>query len=123
MRKFSLLFAVIAVVSGCAEIEEIDTELTAELPKVLYASVSETEDETETRTYVDGKTVKWHAGESISYYAGEFGNIRYLMKEGQYDGTINAEFIRSDNGQFSYGQVKEHSIIASPLQKLQFPAV
>ena len=104
MRKFSLLFAVIAVVSGCAEIEEIKTELADVLPKVLYASVSENADDTGTRTYVDGKTVKWHAGESISYYAGEYGNVRYVMKEGQYDGTLNAEFIQSDNGQYSFGQ-------------------
>ena len=104
MRKFSLLFAVIAVAGGCAEIEEIGTELADELPKVLYASVSENGDDAGTRTYVDGKAVKWHAGESISYYAGEYGNVRYVMREGQYDGTVNAEFIQDDNGQFSYGQ-------------------
>ena len=113
MKKLIILFSALALISSCAMMEETGPvqndqsndyiPLYADLPEVIYASASDESDEEETRTYVDGNIVKWHSGESISYYAGEYGNVKYTMKEGQYDGTVSAEFVQSGKAEYTFG--------------------
>ena len=112
MKKLIIFFSALALISSCAKIEVNEpvqndqandsAVLYADLPEVLYASVSDKSGDDQTRTYVDGKPVKWHMGESISYYAGEYGNVKYTMKAGQYDGTVNAEFLKDGEAEYSF---------------------
>lgn len=112
MKKLIIFFSALALISSCAKIEMNEPDqndhsndsatLNGGLPEVLYASVSDESGDEQTRTYVDDKSVKWHRGESISYYAGVYGNVKYTMEEGQYDGTVNAEFVKDGDAKYSF---------------------
>ena len=112
MKKLIIFLSALALISSCAKIEVNEPDqndqtndsavLYADLPEVLYASVSDECGDEQTRTYVDDKSVKWHMGESISYYAGEYGNVKYTMEEGQYDGTDNAKFVKDGDAKYSF---------------------
>lgn len=112
MKKLIIFLSALALIGSCAKIEVNEPDqndqsndsaaLNGGLPEVLYASVSDESGDELTRTYVVGKSVKWHRGESISYYAGEYGNVMYTMKAGQYDGTDNAEFVKDGDAKYSF---------------------
>lgn len=113
MKKLIIFISALALISSCAKIEVNEpvqndqtndsTVLYADLPEVLYASVSDESGDEQTRTYVDDKSVKWHRGESISYFAGTYANVKYTMKDGQYDGTVNAEFVKDGEAEYYFG--------------------
>lgn len=113
MKKHIIFFSALALISSCAKVDLIgpvqddqsnnSVALDTDLPEVIYASVSDESGEAQTRTYVDGKSVKWHSGESISYFAGENANVKYTMKVGQYDGTVNAEFVQDGEAKYQFG--------------------
>ena len=137
MKKFIICFSALALISSCAKVEVTEpvqddlsndsNALYADLPKVIYASVSDESGDSQTRTFVDGKSVKWHRGESISYYAGTYGNVKYTMKEGQYDGTVNAEFVKDGNAQYTFDAggaygMPEYSLAVYPYDETQIAA-
>ena len=76
MKKLIIIFSALALISSCAKVEldgpvqndqsNGSVALNGGLPEVLYASVVD-EQESETRTFVDGKTVMWHPGDIISH--------------------------------------------------------
>ena len=112
MKKLIFIISSISILVGCSQFVEPDEifqdEIVTEgdfagtrLPEVLYASMAD-DDDVQTRTFVDEKRVLWHRGDAISYYAGQNGNVKYAMKEGQYDGTVSAEFIQAGNPQYEY---------------------
>ena len=113
MKKLIIFISALALISSCAKIEVNEPNqndhlndsatLNGGLPEVLYASVSDESRDDQTRTYVDGKSVKWHRGESISYFAGTYANVKYTMKDGQYDGTVNAEFVKDGDAKYNFG--------------------
>ena len=113
MKKLIIFFSALALISSCAKIEVNEPDqndqtndsavLYADLPEVLYASVSDESGDEQTRTYVDDKSVKWHMGESISYYAGTYANVKYTMQVGQYDGTVNAKFVKNGDAKYNFG--------------------
>ena len=137
MKKLIIFFSALALIGSCAKVEVTEpvqdnqsnnsAPLYADLPKVIYASVSDESGDDQTRTYVDGKSVKWHSGESISYYAGTYGNVKYTMKEGLYDGTVNAEFVQSGEAKYAfvegeaYGMPK-YSLAVYPYDETQIAA-
>ena len=59
-------------------------------PKVLNASVVDEQD-TETRTYVDGKTVMWQPGDIISHFYDTHSNVPYI-----YNGETPASNVELD---------------------------
>ena len=109
MKKLIIFFSALALISSCAKMEMAEpvqngqsndsVVINGDLPEVLYAIVADDDSDAQTRTYVDGKSVKWHSGESISYYAEVYGNVKYTMAEGQYDGTVNAEFVKDGDAE------------------------
>lgn len=113
MKKLIIFISALALISSCAKIEvnePVENDQTndsavlyADLPEVLYASVSDESGDDQTRTYVDDKSVKWHMGESISYYAGTYANVKYTMQVGQYDGTVNAKFVKNGDAKYNFG--------------------
>ena len=113
MKKLIIFISALALISSCAKIEVNEpvqndqtndsTVLYADLPEVLYASVSDESGDDQTRTYVDDKSVKWHMGESISYFAGTYANVKYTMENGQYDGTVNAKFVKNGDAKYNFG--------------------
>ena len=124
MKRLAFIFSTAALLFGCSQIEEVNNpvqddiiiegDISEDLPKVIYASVSDEKESPETRTYVDGKQVKWHKGESISYYTGIKGNVKYTMKEEQNDGTAKAEFLVNGNAQYEYDLSPEFSLAVYP---------
>ena len=112
MKKLIIFISSLALIGSCAKVEVTEPvqdnqsnnsgALYADLPEVIYASVSDESGDDQTRTYVDGKSVKWHSGESISYYAGTYGNVKYTMTEGQPDGTVSAEFVQSGEAKYAF---------------------
>ena len=113
MKKLIIFISALALISSCAKIEVNEPNqndhlndsatLNGGLPEVLYASVSDESRDDQTRTYVDGKSVKWHRGESISYFAGTYANVKYTMENGQYDGTVNAKFVKNGDAKYNFG--------------------
>ena len=113
MKKLIIFFSALALIGSCAKIEVNEPDqndqtndsavLYADLPEVLYASVSDESGDDQTRTYVDDKSVKWHMGESISYFAGTYANVKYTMENGQYDGTVNAKFVKNGDAKYNFG--------------------
>ena len=127
MRRFSLVLLVAATLFGCSQFDEIDqpipggTEIGGDyskdaLPDVLYASIAEEE---QSRTFVDGDNVLWNRGESISYYAGEYGNAKYTMREGLYDGTANAEFVQAGDAAYTFESATDFSLAVYPYSEAQ----
>ncbi len=95
MKRLFYLLSAIALVVGCDKSDDISQPtidevikgeaITAELPKQLYASIAdkdEQEGESETRTYVtDGNKIVWHNGDAISYFAGTAHNAKYVTND------------------------------------------
>lgn len=129
MKRLIYIFSAVVLLYSCVMMDEIDQpgdniSSAIKLPEVLYASVTNDEQDSQTRTFVDGKSVKWHRGESISYYAGTYGNVKYTMKEGQYDGTVNAEFVKDGNAQYTFDAggaygMPEYSLAVYPYDETQ----
>ena len=125
MKKLIIFFSALALISSCAKMELAEPVqngqsndsgvINGDLPEVLYAIVANDDSDAQTRTYVDGKSVKWHSGESISYFAGEYANVKYTMREGQYDGTVNAEFVKDGDAKYNFGEGAFHVIPEYPL--------
>ena len=89
MKKLIVLLSALVLINSCAKIEvnepiKNDTSndsagLNDELPEVLYASIVN-EQESETRTFVDGQTVMWHPGDIISHFYGNRRNSPYIYR-------------------------------------------
>ena len=89
MKKLIVLLSALVLIISCAKIEvnepiQNDTSndsagLNDELPEVLYASIVN-EQESETRTFVDGQTVMWHPGDIISHFYGNRRNSPYIYR-------------------------------------------
>ena len=82
MKKLIIFFSALALISSCAKMEETgpvqnDQSNDSGHPKVLNASVVDEQD-TETRTYVDGKTVMWQPGDIISHFYDTRSNVPYI---------------------------------------------
>lgn len=137
MKKLIIFISSLALIGSCAKVEVTEPvqdnqsnnsgALYADLPEVIYASVSYESGDDQTRTYVDGKSVKWHSGESISYYAGTYGNVKYTMTEGQPDGTVNAEFVQSGEAKYAFVEgeaygMPEYSLAVYPYDETQIAA-
>ena len=100
MRKTLILFSALALLFGCEKIEEINHPIQDEsvnlgetfdaLPEVLHASVAD-EQNAQTRTYVEGKTIFWHNGDAISFFAGKKHNVQYV-----YNGETPASKVELD---------------------------
>ena len=97
MKKLIIFFSALALISSCAKFEltepaqkgESNVNANDGLPEVVYATVADEQD-SQTRTYVDGKIVMWHPGDAISYFYGNCRNAQYV-----YNGETpasNAEF-------------------------------
>ena len=108
MKKLLVIFSAVALMSGCARLEEPthpdyigggNTE--TDLPEVIYVSVAADEDEQneedpQTRTYVDAnKNVLWHGGDAFSYSYNVYRNHKYAYVGA--DGVSDAEFERVNN--------------------------
>lgn len=102
MTRISIVLAA-AILCCCSHITEIEQpfhdetvtggEFVDKLPDVLYASVSDENNDTETRTYVqDDKYVLWHNGDEISYFAKDVHNAKYRFDG--CDGAVSAEFTK-----------------------------
>lgn len=123
MKKLVIFFSALAMISSCAKLEMPEPILKDEpnvspapdscLPKVLYASVSDKQN-SQTRTYVDEKTVMWQQGDAISYFAGNHHNAQYAYKgetpasvvELEYiaDGTTNENVLSRSIGIYPYDE-------------------
>ena len=79
------------------------SNLLSEVPEVLYASMADENDHASegegankmTRTYVDDKSVLWHSGDAISYFASSNHNVKYQYN-GE-DGASTADFTLVQN--------------------------
>ena len=79
------------------------SNLLSEVPEVLYASMADENDNASegegankmTRTYVDDKSVLWHSGDAISYFASSNHNVKYQYN-GE-DGASTADFTLVQN--------------------------
>lgn len=100
MKRLAL-FLFIASLWGCEKVSldepvKDDSLLTDYvLPEILYASMSDDDKDSETRTYVgggDGKSVLWHSGDEISYFSGDT-HADYVS---QGEGKSSVEFIKGD---------------------------
>ena len=101
MKRLIFIFSAIALLDACSKFEEVDQPLhdepvveegisCADLPSVLYASIADERDSLMTRTYVEDKSVLWHNGDAISYFAGNNHNVMYQFSGD--DGASLAEF-------------------------------
>ena len=71
MKKLIIFLSALSLISSCAKVEVTEpvqdnmsndsADLYADLPEVIYASASDESGDEQTRTYVDGKSVKWHS--------------------------------------------------------------
>ncbi len=82
MKKFIICFSALALISSCAKVEVNELVQNGHSnesghPEVLYASVVDEQDP-ETRTYVDGKTVLWQPGDIISHFYDIHRNVPYI---------------------------------------------
>lgn len=79
------------------------SNLLSEVPEVLYASMADENDNASegegankmTRTYVDDKSVLWHSGDAVSYFASSNHNVKYQYN-GE-DGASTADFTHVQN--------------------------
>ena len=79
------------------------SNLLSEVPEVLYASMADENDNASegegtnkmTRTYVDDKSVLWHSGDAVSYFASSNHNVKYQYN-GE-DGASTADFTLVQN--------------------------
>lgn len=62
------------------------------MPETIYASVTDDDDDAQTKTYTDGSRVLWHNGDEISYFAQGVHNTRYQFNGS--DGSASAEFTK-----------------------------
>ena len=84
MKKRIILFSVLAMISSCAKLEftepaqngELNVNANDGLPEVIYATVADEQDP-QTRTYVDGKSVLWQPSDAISFFYGNQHNAHY----------------------------------------------
>ena len=111
MKKLIILFSALAMISSCAKMEETgpvqnDQSNDSGHPKVLNASVVDEQD-TETRTYVDGKTVMWQPGDIISHFYDTHSNVPYI-----YNGETPAS-----NVELEYYSDIDNSGIVNPAVK------
>ena len=98
MKKLIIFFSALALIGSCAKVEVNEpvqndqandsATLTDCPPEVLYASVVDEQD-SETRTFVDGKTVMWHPGDIISHFYGNRRNAPYI-----YNGETPASNVK-----------------------------
>ena len=101
MKRIFIIVSAAIILFGCSKIEEVDQpfqddvqtdlEVSANIPKVIYASVDDEKGENETRTYVDGNKVLWHKGDEIAYHVGEYSNLKYI-----YNGEDGASSAKLD---------------------------
>ena len=102
MKRLFYCLSAVALLASCdkADVEEpINPELGllgGELPEVIYAS-TERDDEAESRTFVEGKKVLWHKGDTILYCNNKFQGAKYVFRNGE-DGASSAEFEKLTNG-------------------------
>lgn len=120
MKKLIYLLFATVLFCSCQKDELFEQPVqggvaSGDLPEVLYATVADDDSVAQTRTYVDGQDVKWHSGESISYYAGTYGNVKYTMKEDQPDGTVSAEFVKDEDAKYAFGNGAYSEIPDYPL--------
>lgn len=111
MKKLIIFFSALALISSCAKMEETgpvqnDQSNDSGHPKVLNASVVDEQD-TETRTYVDGKTVMWQPGDIISHFYHTHSNVPYI-----YNGETPAS-----NVELEYYSDIDNSGIVNPAVK------
>ena len=111
MKKLIIFFSALALISSCAKMEETgpvqnDQSNDSGHPKVLNASVVDEQD-TETRTYVDGKTVMWQPGDIISHFYDTHSNVPYI-----YNGETPAS-----NVELEYYSDIDNSGIVNPAVK------
>ena len=115
MKKLLVVFSLIALVCSCNK-DQIDTPVheddkvvveggsqTGELPEVIYASISDKDQEPETRTYVDNNIVLWQNGDAVSYFAGNIHNARYSYTGD--DGLSNVELTKDNEKVGTTGHV------------------
>lgn len=106
MKKLIIILSALAILGACSKFEEIDAPLHEEevvadsksLPEVIYASVNNKKDESDTRTsVVDGYKIHWQSLDAISYFTGVTHNAQYI-----YNGNTSApsvEFVKvADTG-------------------------
>ena len=111
MKKLIIFFSALALISSCAKMEETgpvqnDQSNGSGHLKVLNASVVDEQD-TETRTYVDGKTVMWQPGDIISHFYDTHSNVPYI-----YNGETPAS-----NVELEYYSDIDNSGIVNPAVK------
>ena len=107
IKKVIYLFIPLALLCGCEHSEDLGTmnksNLLSEVPEVLYASMADENDHASegegankmTRTYVDDKSVLWHSGDAVSYFASSNHNVKYQYN-GE-DGASTADFTLVQN--------------------------
>ena len=110
MKRIVLIISALALFAACNKYEETDVPVnedevltdggtqTATLPDVLCVSMSEDDNDPETRTYVggvDGKDVFWHGDDDISYITGNV-HVNYVA---QGAGDSSVEFVQGDEEQ------------------------
>lgn len=87
MKRISIIVFAIAFLGACSKFEDIDVPPqndaviadTNSLPEVIFASVNNKENESETRTtVVDGYKIHWQPFDAISYFAGVTHNAQYV---------------------------------------------
>ncbi len=106
-KKLIYLLCPFALFSGCDASDDFgaknQSNLLSEVPEVLYASIADENDNASegegthkmTRTYVDDKSVVWHGGDAISYFASSNHNVKYQYN-GE-DGASTADFTLVQN--------------------------
>lgn len=114
MKKLLYLLSVLVLFCGCEKNDEVDLSIKDEpivkeevsestLPNILYASAGEGDQNSQTRTFVEGKKVYWHNGDEILFCADMYKGARYKF-EGE-DGIASAEFTKVANGNQQEEQV------------------
>lgn len=89
MKKtlFLITVAVVMVFTGCQKESPLDNESKI---AVLSASIEHQSEPGATKTYLDGTTVKWSAGDSITVFYSDNNGYRFNLTTG--DGTPYANF-------------------------------
>ena len=103
MKKLIIFFSALALIGSCAKVEMTEPVQDNQSnnsdalydcpPEVLYASVVDEQD-SETRTYVDGKTVMWHPGDIISHFYGSRTNAPYIYNGETPASNVKLEYYR-----------------------------
>ena len=95
MKKLIYLLFAIALFSSCEKDELVEQSHQGgtagnNLPEVLYVSMADEQD-SQSRTVLDGKTVLWQQGDAISFFAGDIHNVKYM-----YNGETPASKVELD---------------------------